>query len=181
MADQTSYTSRSDCVQDTRITIDDQSDQLTNQTSMSDENVAEVAETTHANLSQMRENHARELTSLGQHVLLTDQLSDLNSQRDQDCALCSDPMHDGQAMLMHNTTCANATHADCMLKWLREKPTCPYCRERIQVYQSREPGSVRIHADWFQGADVFLRHFGARAGAGSRIVQRPRRQQSRLP
>lgn len=47
--------------------------------------------------------------------------------RDPDCTICLVPFGDEECLLLHEC-CGMSFHAECLLEWLTEKCSCPWCR-----------------------------------------------------
>jgi len=54
-----------------------------------------------------------------------------NLDDESDCIICFESMNTGE---LHNCgTCKNHFHKDCIVRWVRCKPSCPLCRGRIKL------------------------------------------------
>lgn len=54
----------------------------------------------------------------------------LEGQEKTDCAVCQEPMDEGQ-MLINSTVCTHQFHEECLLPWLSNHSTCPCCRKTM--------------------------------------------------
>ncbi|KAK5958810.1 hypothetical protein OHC33_000653 [Knufia fluminis] len=57
--------------------------------------------------------------------------------RDPDCTICILPFEDDEWLLKHED-CGQSFHADCLLQWLSEKCTCPWCRGCLKSHDHAE-------------------------------------------
>ena len=50
----------------------------------------------------------------------------------QECAICKETMHQSESKVK-KLPCAHTFHGDCILPWLQQNNTCPYCRHALPV------------------------------------------------
>jgi len=48
---------------------------------------------------------------------------------DETCAICMDDINSN----VYKTTCNHYFHQKCLYKWIKEKPSCPLCRNHISL------------------------------------------------
>ncbi|KAJ1490729.1 hypothetical protein T484DRAFT_1613701 [Baffinella frigidus] len=76
--------------------------------------------------AQTDERHAGGLTSDELQALASYTFTATAEGTAKDCSVCLAEMREGEEVCALN--CLHVFHHACVLRWLRQHPTCPYCR-----------------------------------------------------
>ena len=64
---------------------------------------------------------------------------------DEECAICTSPLSENpddsssRPICVRPSVCEHRFHLHCLRRWLKEKPSCPTCREQLIVCRGYQP------------------------------------------